>query len=253
MNLIIAIHGILTRQTQANWPHVFQAWCARHQVNATVLTKEYEAGPIPLFNVHFQNRWLAKGLADEIELFFDDRRFPNIFFIAHSNGTDVALKTIQLLAARGIPTRAFIAVGSVLKSDIDSNGVQELVLAADLDRAISYSSNNDLAIKWGQHSLGYGGLGRTGWTREGNPLHSVTTFGDRAIPAGDASLQVSELNIFTRRFDAFGHGDYFSTPNIDAIFASFRKDCGLGERQRSEDGGQKSEEPSQTSPLRGIS
>ena len=70
LSLVISIHGILTRQTVADWPDRFDAWCAHQQVDARVLKKEYIAGPFPLWNVLVKNRLLARGLAAEVELFF---------------------------------------------------------------------------------------------------------------------------------------------------------------------------------------
>lgn len=219
--LIIAINGILTRQTVAAWPDRFDAWCERERVEAKVLKKEYIAGPFPLWNTLVRNWLIARGLAAEIELFCDQHpasstQHLDLHFIAHSNGTDVALKTIRLLADRGIPTATFIAIGSVLKSDIVRSRVLDLLHEGDLGRAVAYSSPNDLAIKWGRWSLGYGGLGREGWKCWDTVLPSVK---------GDEALSLDIGNIYTRWFRG-GHGSYF-TENPERTFALIRKDCGL--------------------------
>jgi hypothetical protein len=223
--LVVLAHGILTRQTVASWPDQFHAWLERNGVNATVLKKEYIAGPLPLFNVHVKNRLLARGLAAEIELFCNSdsaQDDPPLYFIAHSNGTDVALKTIKRLAASGIDTHTFIAVGAVLKGDIVNNGITELLAQGHLQRAVAYSSHSDLAIRLGRHSLGYGGCGRSGWTINDDPVPWVRGSTDVHTPT-----VVGDGQIWTRRFDALGHGEYFSGEHRERTFQLFRKDCGL--------------------------
>lgn len=262
--IVIAIHGILTRQTVADWPDEFDAWCDRQGVAAKVLKKEYTAGPFPWWNVQVENRLLARGLAAEIELFYDrtaavsqtSRSESNtqgdgnvaaadaphtaalrrsgstalrpIHFIAHSNGTDVALKTIKLLAARGIPTHTFIAVGSVLNPSIEKNGIAVLFHEGDLKRAVAYCSWNDRAIRITELPIlrrigAYSDLGRTGWTHRGDEIPAVR----RAADVRTAYRTQDDGELVVRRFDDFDHGDYFNLINRDQTFGLFRKDLGL--------------------------
>jgi len=230
--LLVAIHGILTSQTRADWPDRFDAWCEREGVNAHVLKKEYSAGPLPTWNVLVKNRRLAQGLAAEIELFYDNRlsqmKFsadePKIHFVAHSNGTDVALKTVKLLAARGIPTSTIVLVGSVVEPDIIKNGIYDLMHEGDLDAAVAYASAKDSAL--GLESklpwCAYKDLGRRGWMVNGEEIPAV-----RANTDVRTAYRVGESRIITRRFDEFDHGTYFDDTHREQTFALFRKDCGL--------------------------
>jgi hypothetical protein len=248
--IIVLAHGILTRQTVASWPDQFHAWLERQDSSTPTphpiaLKKEYIAGPFPLWNVLVKNRLLARGLAAEVALFFrqnlqneqnsNSDNFvnsvsnPQLHFIAHSNGTDVALKTIQLLADRGIVTDTLIAIGSVLPSDIERNGVLDLLLKGHLRRAIAYSSLRDYAIRVGQHTVGYGSLGRHGWTLNVRALLSVTADLEVRTPAVIGGGQ-----IFTRRFDDFGHSTYFDPTHREQTFALLARDCGLAVRQNSQ-------------------
>lgn len=228
--LIIAVHGILTRQTVADWPDHFDAWCERKGVPARVLKKEYLAGPFPLWNVLFRNRLLAKGLAAEIELFWQNFELRNskfeIHFVSHSNGTDIALKTIKLLARRGIATKTFIAVGSVLKSDTRKSGIAELLHEGDLGRAVAYSSDVDRAIGVGRFTLGYGDLGRRGFHVGGQKL---TEF----LSAQSAKSADILPPVYTRWFNTFGHGEYFWPEHRERTFQLFVQDCGVAAPRQS--------------------
>ncbi len=237
--IIIAINGILTRQAVVSWPDQFDAWMERGGTSSTspqpkVLKKEYCAGPFPLYNVHVKNRILASGIAAEVALLCDQAELggtsstspqPALHFVSHSNGTDIALKAIKKLAARGIQTETFIAVGSVLHPDIADNGVLDLLEEGDLKRAVCYCSASDLALRFGRHTLGYSDLGRCGWRLNGVDVNEILKFSPPLI--GGTSPQSSDRpQCFSRSFDGFGHGDYFTTHRA-ATFELFRKDMGL--------------------------
>jgi hypothetical protein len=67
--LVVAIHGILTSQTDPSWPDKLDAWMYRRDPEVKVLKKEYAAGPFPRWNCWVKDPLLARGLANEIELF----------------------------------------------------------------------------------------------------------------------------------------------------------------------------------------
>jgi len=66
--IVVAIHGILTSQTDPSWPDRLDAWMYRRDANVKVLKKEYRAGPFPRWNCWFKDPLLGRGLANEIEL-----------------------------------------------------------------------------------------------------------------------------------------------------------------------------------------
>lgn len=228
--IIIGINGIMTRQSVASWPDHFDAWCEREGVAAKVLKKEYLAVLLPpplvnasiLFNIWIRNRILARGIADEIELLCGDTE-RDIHFVAHSNGTDIALKAARILAARERPVKTLIVVGSVLRPDIRRNGVLDLMRAEDLERAICYCSRSDGALRFGRHTFGYSELGRRGWLLDGKPVNEVV--------ADAPSLHTHDDEIagccWSRRFDEYGHGTYFDQDHREQTFALIRKDLGL--------------------------
>lgn len=222
MKLIVAIHGILTSQTSLDWPDALDAWCALHAPDVKVLKKEYRAGPLPLWNTHWTNPRLARGLAAEIEAFADEFGAAlEIHFVAHSNGTDVALQTIKALAARDIDTRTFIALGSILPADIARNGIARLMANEHLDRAVAYVSADDEAVHAAAFSIGYGSLGRTGWIVKGEQIPDIHPDAERT----DYRFEHGEL--ITRRFVGYGHGDYFAPTHREETFVRLLRDCGL--------------------------
>src|SRR5258707_15344176 len=68
-NILVAIHGILTSQTEPSWPDKLDAWMYRRDPTVKVLKKEYRAGPFPRWNCWIKNPLLARSLANELELF----------------------------------------------------------------------------------------------------------------------------------------------------------------------------------------
>jgi hypothetical protein len=219
--IIAAVHGILTRQAVASWPDIFQAWCRGQGIEADVIKKEYVALPLPSFNVFFKNWLLARGLAAEIEAMVaidqeaDELAAP-IHFISHSNGTDIVLKTIKMLARRGIRTGVAVFIGSVLRADMKRNGVLKLIGEGQLQGAFAYCSKRDgaLAVPRMLPWCAYGHLGISGWTYNGEAVDSM-----RAAHA--------EADIVTRRFDRYGHGTYFDREFIHSTFRRALADMGL--------------------------
>src|SRR5256885_14349964 len=69
--LLAAIHGILTRQTDPSWPDKLDVWMLERDPQIKVLKKEYVAGPFPRWNCWVKDPLLARGLANEIELFLN--------------------------------------------------------------------------------------------------------------------------------------------------------------------------------------
>lgn len=231
--LVVAIHGILTGRTVASWPDRFAEWCEQHGVDARIERKEYFAGPFPTWNVLVKNRILAKGLAAEVELWGAEDRRPDahgmtdidqalssapkiarrrICFVAHSNGTDIALKAVKRLAARGIATDTIILVGSVVQPDVARNGIRELLVTKMLRRAVAYWSPSDSAIgiagrlPW----CAYKDLGKRGWMWRG-------------AQAG----QLYDMGLYSLEFTAYDHGTYFDSTHSDSTFSYFRKDLEL--------------------------
>src|SRR5438128_4005701 len=75
--IIAAIHGIMTRQTDPTWPDKLSAWMYERDREVHVTTRHYWAGPFPRWNCWVKDPYLARGLANELELFLgSERRSP---------------------------------------------------------------------------------------------------------------------------------------------------------------------------------
>jgi hypothetical protein len=146
--LIVAIHGILTSQTAPSWPDAFDAWMYRRDPEVKVLKKEYRAGPFPRWNCWVKDPLLARGLANEIELFLapSSHTLPPVWFVAHSNGAVIALMATKRLMARGCWTGGLILTGAACEADLEKNGVWEWWRTGALDAAIAYSSADDQVL-----------------------------------------------------------------------------------------------------------
>jgi hypothetical protein len=219
--IVAAVHGILTRQTRVSWPDRFEGWCVERDVHAHVVKKEYVAWPSPIWNVFVRNVFLARGLAAELELLWRSSGcMAPIHFVSHSNGTDVALKTIKLLAAKGIGMGCAVFVGSVLEPRPDRNGVSDLLRNQSLRRAVAYQGPKDWALRiptwlpW----CPYKNLGSVGWRdRHGRRVGGVV----------DRWKRINDGGMYTRFFPDYGHGTCFEEGHIGETFALFRWDLGL--------------------------
>jgi hypothetical protein len=180
--ILIAIHGILTRQTDASWPDKLDAWMYRRDPAVKVLKKEYAAGPFPRWNCWVKDPLLARGLVNEIELFLEGEGQPGqtgqteapgrlsgetvvsrshaltlscsdlpapspssppIWFVAHSNGAVIALRAARTLIARGHRVGGLILTGAACEADVEKNGVMEWRREGVLGAAIAYCSEDD--------------------------------------------------------------------------------------------------------------
>src|SRR5436190_823500 len=151
MKLLVAIHGILTNQTDASWPDKLDAWMFTRHPDIKVIKKEYRAGPFPRWNCLVKDPAIARSLANELELFLD-RPFldpgpqPELWFVAHSNGAVIALLTAQILAQRGYSISGVILTGAACEADIASDGILELLGRGARGAAIAYSSQDDQVL-----------------------------------------------------------------------------------------------------------
>lgn len=207
MVVCAAVHGILTRQTRASWPDEFDAWMYRNDPKIHVIKKEYSAGPFPRLN-WIKNRRLARGLAEELELFTG----AEIWIVAHSNGAVIALMTLALLAKRGVKVAGIILTGAACESDVNRNGVYDLVYANRmLGRAIAFSSKQDGVVNCdgilGWLKYPYGDLGRSGWMMAGS------------------SWCAREIDTFW--FEG-GHSIYFATGQINDTFERIHEEIRKG-------------------------
>jgi hypothetical protein len=234
MQILVAIHGILTSQTDPSWPDKFDAWMFRRDPRVRVLKKEYRAGPFPRWNCWVKDPLLARGLTNEIELFLSNQQPPATssnqpcrpWFIAHSNGAVIALLAAKRLVARGYLIGGLVLTGAACEADVEKNGVLAWSSAGALGAAIAYSSPDDAVLDgdadhsalsarpsllrrlrefvWGKLMWPYGCLGRTGWLCRG-----------AAFPA--------QPRIFTRWF-AGGHCAYFTPENLERTFDQIYRD-----------------------------
>lgn len=172
-HLIVAIHGILTRETDPSWVDHFDAWLVSNaeaspnsnpahtpqgSLHASpesspatgawkLLKKEYSAGPWPRWNCFIHNPRIARGLAAEIELLlasatgFSDH--PAIWFVAHSNGALIALETIKSLVARGHSVAGVILTGAACEAELTRTPLPAWIGSGRLGIAAAYSSRQD--------------------------------------------------------------------------------------------------------------
>ncbi|MCC7518532.1 MAG: hypothetical protein IT578_05040 [Verrucomicrobiae bacterium] len=209
--ILVAIHGILARETIVSWPDLFFGWLLKRDPTVHLDKKEYIAGPFPAWNVWAKNYWLAYGLVSELEVW--TKAGNRIAIVAHSNGCDIALKAARILARRGVSIEAMVLIGGAAEPDVKKNGVFALWHTSRLKRALAYSSTGDLLTKspliwpWGR-------LGNTGWQFQGKP------YGTALKPCAAAGT----CEFGTRWFSPFGHCDYFHEDHREQVFERIYQD-----------------------------
>lgn len=235
--LLVAVHGILTRQTDPSWPDRLDAWMCRRDSGVKVLKKEYAAGPLPRWNCLMRNPRLARALEAEIVLFLEGRQgpLPPTWLVAHSNGAVIALRVTHRLIARGYRVGGLILTGAACPADVRANGVWNWCQRGQLGAAIAYCSPDDRVLAgdaralrgpwrrvrawlWAWLIWPYGCLGRTGWTGldagAGAPPEALG--GPRACRGAV---------LFTRWFRG-GHSAYFAPDRIEQTFEQIYRDIG---------------------------
>jgi len=192
--IVVAIHGILTRQTDASWPDRLDAWLFARDPEVRVLKKEYGAGPWPIWNCLVKDRLLAEGLAAELELLIKSTGTdsPPVWVVAHSNGAVIALLAMQRLIAHGVWIGGLIFAGAACDANVHQNGVAGWLQTGCLGSAVAFCSREDRVLAgdvesaptgiprwrawlWGKLLWPYGCLGRTGWRGMAAPDPRVRT------------------------------------------------------------------------------
>ncbi len=136
--LLIAIHGILTGQTDASWPSKLAAWVAQWAPQVKVLTEEYWAGPFPRWNCLVKDPLVARRLTARVEEILSSAESggsPPIWLVAHSNGAVIALLVCKRLISRGHQVGGVILTGAACQAELRRNGVMEWWSGGVLGRA----------------------------------------------------------------------------------------------------------------------
>jgi hypothetical protein len=170
----VLLHGILCGQTVPGWQDRFEQWLWRNAAGVHVIKRRYHAGPFPLWNVFLKNHYLAAKLAAELEPFAQDG--AEIHFVSHSNGADVAVKTMRRLAKRGHVVKSAIFVAGAISADIGRAGLYDLYARGVCTRFFSYSAPDDWVLRfpvvWPNGYLGRLGFrfGLGDWWQQINPI-----------------------------------------------------------------------------------
>lgn len=204
-DIIVAVHGILSGLTTPGWTSDFAHHVWQRGIGADVIQRHYVAGPFPFFNVWLLNRFLARYLAAELKPFAEDG--ANLHFVCHSNGADIVIKTIRRLARLGVKVAAAVFIGAAISCDVRRNGVEALVEARSLGRAVAYCARGDLALR-SRLTWPYGHLGRLGWQRNGWPYPPDERLAARVMT----------------RWSPGGHCGYFSPENVATTFDRILED-----------------------------
>jgi pimeloyl-ACP methyl ester carboxylesterase len=215
----LAIHGINTDLVDAAWPWRFAAYVDRCKLDAHVETEHYKAGPHPRLNTYLVNPRVAKALANRVLLRREILGAAPVHLIAHSNGADVAVRVAERLAKAKVRVETLILIGAAIHSDIEKSGLRSLSDHGFLGKAVAYYSPIDPVIRYLQTFPGaYGSLGARGFEHPAKQRVGFHVDGYTDAPPF--------ADFVSRRFENFGHSEYFSPAWRDATFATALSDMG---------------------------
>ncbi|MDE2104871.1 MAG: hypothetical protein KGL39_46975 [Patescibacteria group bacterium] len=168
--LLIPVHGI--NATNNGWVGDFCQFIKKQWPEAVIIEPDYFATALPIFNNWFLDPHVSKCLFQKI--LFNAGTLP-IFFVAHSNGAVITLRTAQLLIAKGKTVAGMVLIAGAIDPDIAETQLLHNVTAKQLGFAAAYCSADDDVLgaphwlpKWLQTPYEYvkwpyGSLGHTGW------------------------------------------------------------------------------------------
>lgn len=206
-----------------------------------VETESYRAGAVPPWNILVKNPIYARAYANRIAEFsaaYEVSRFPStanaelrklyslrFHLLAHSNGTNIAVGAVKRLAKLGIRVETLILVGSAVHSDVERNGLAELIGGDHLRRVIAYCGESDKVIRHLQSFPGfYGSLGTRGFERDGRRTGlQVEGF----QPLTEKDWGHDRHRFITRTFPGFTHSQWMSPEHREEAFQSFARDMAL--------------------------
>lgn len=231
VNLIVAIHGILTDRADPTWPERLERYAAGRWPNTYVLTDHYNAGPLPWWNVWIKNPRAARSIAGVVENWIedtDDQTRVVVHFVAHSNGCDIARRAVSILIERGFPVQSLIVFSAPIDRSLVKLGLRDHLNDGTLGRFVAYCADADDVLP---RTLDW----RYPWTYAGAAIRwPYGNLGRLGLSDGDAWVKGASIPITqaatTRMFPGWGHGDFFPAMNPGrraATFAAIGHDMNL--------------------------
>lgn len=197
--LICPIHGI--DSTNSGWVEQFKSFVSQQWPEAVVIEPDYWVGPFPIINNWICDPYVSKALAKTIQS--QCGTLP-VFFVAHSNGAVIALRTAQLLIAAGKSVGGSVMMAGAIDPDVVQTGLLSNVNAKQLGFAAAYCSKEDDVLTLpGWLMWPYGNMGAVGWQVKGQPY--------------------SGHGFLTRWFEG-GHSGYFESSQIQSTFTQILQD-----------------------------
>jgi pimeloyl-ACP methyl ester carboxylesterase len=235
LNLIVAVHGILTGRGDPTWPERLERWAASHWPGVAVLTDQYDSGPFPVWNCFLRNPRAAKALSRVVENWVDqgesDGQKVRVHLVAHSNGCDIVRRLAIRLMSRGYRVESVLLFSGAVQNSAAKMGLSPFLSVGRLGRLVVYSADGDRVLApspdWSRPwtvalscaRWPYGNAGRVGISDANLVLDGM----GGSIPDG-APISVN------RRFPGWEHGDFFPAlfpGRMNAVFAMIGRDSNL--------------------------
>ncbi len=232
INLIVAIHGILTGRGDVTWPERFERWAAAKLDRTAVLTDQYDAGPFPVWNYCIRNPRAARALGKIVENWIDsaveDGQTVKVHIVAHSNGGDIARRLALRLTGRGYEVENLLLFSAAVPNSAAAMGLIPALDAGTLKNLVVYSADGDRVLApspdWSKPwtvalacaRWPYGNAGRVG----------ITDFDCRV----SGLLKPITGRINNRLFPGWEHGDFFPPQypgRVEGVFSMIGRDMKL--------------------------
>lgn len=226
VEIVVGIHGILTGRSEPTWPERLETRLARTRPQARTLTDHYRAGPMPRLNWFYRNPKSGRQIARWVAHWVESYPRAKVYFVAHSNGCDVARRAIRELDSEyRITTEAAVLVSAPLPATTRGMGLDTLIETGRLKRLVTYSSNGDIVLGKPPTLL-------TPWRYLGRairwPYGNLGTIGlQDALQELKAHTGHVTARTANRAFDRYRHGDFFPKGDpvkMNATFETIEKD-----------------------------
>lgn len=239
INLIVAIHGILTGRADATWPERFERWAAARLDRTAVLTDQYDAGPFPVWNCFIRNPRASRALGKVVENWIDsapeDNQRVRVHIVAHSNGCDIARRLAIRLTSRGYDVESLLLFSAAIPNTVEKMGLWPALKSEPetgrLGRLVIYSGDSDRVLApspdWSRPwtvalacaRWPYGNAGRVG-----------ISDADRKISGMGSTVAGDGIRAVNRVFRGWEHGDFFPPQypgRVESVFQMIGRDMQL--------------------------
>lgn len=197
-HLVVALHGILTGDTEPDWSDSLAGWLQEQSARYTVITAEYFELPLPRVAA-IRNRSRSRSLihridarAREIQRTFGTA--PLISILGHSNGGVLADQVIEGVIGKGWQIHGVLFMAAAVRAKRQTQRCVSWIRTGALEKAGLVIASRDRllgAMRWDPVAIvawPWGALGREGWVEAEIPAAYSPHFTTVSLPSSHSAF-----------------------------------------------------------------